>query len=81
VTQLTFNRRGHRRRPDGGLKYRSTDGRYELHKSDQVGGVRLRPVYWLAIALRDQRIISRHSKRQRAEAACRLHAKRREHNQ
>lgn len=74
---IEFVTRGHRRKPGGGLYYRSTCGRYELYKSDQVAGVRLHPPRWLAIAVGEthQTIISRHWRRGPAEKACRRHAR------
>lgn len=71
--KLEFPARGYRRTPGNGLTYRSKCGRFIVYKSDQVAGVRIRPPRWLAIEVTiggGQRIISRHKKRETAEAAC-----------
>lgn len=71
---LAFPSRGFRRKPDGGLTYRSKCKRFALHCGDQVGGVRMKVVRWLAIELLgngSERIISRHYCRAAAIDACR----------
>lgn len=69
---LRFPRVGRRTNPDYGLRYFSNDGRYELYESDQLGGVPLAPVRWIAVR-RDEtggRVIGRHRCRQAAERRC-----------
>lgn len=68
---LAFNKRGTRWKPDYGIYYRSKCGRFALYASDQVGGIPLAPVRWLAIQLQPvPSVISRHRKRDAAARAC-----------
>lgn len=78
MTSLNFPPLGHRTDPEGGLRYRSTCGRYELYQSDQIGGVALDPVRWLAVRLDGNggRVVGRHWKRSAAELSCLRDARR-----
>jgi hypothetical protein len=69
--RVEFRTRGVRRKPGYGLSYRSVCERYLLYKSDQVDGVAVRPVRWLAIRLLPfQQTISHHKTRDAAAKAC-----------
>lgn len=71
TTQPLEFARGRRKRKDVGVTYPSRCGRYEIYKSDQLYGVAITPVRWLAIRLGEHgRVISRHWKRAAAERAC-----------
>ena len=73
---MKFATKGYRKRskPGYGIHYRS-DGDYKLYNSDQVGGVKLRVVRWLAIWIGPdgERLISRHRVRRAAERSCERH--------
>lgn len=77
MSQLVFPKRGTRHR-ENGLTYRSKCRRYALYQSDQVAGVRLRPIYWKAMLIDSNgfptTILSRHKSRAAALAACQRHA-------
>jgi hypothetical protein len=74
MTTPTFPRLGLRPNPMYGLRYRSLCDRYELYESDQLGGVALDPVRWIAVRLDGPgeagRVIGRHRCRQAAERRC-----------
>ena len=58
---IEFPKRGRRLKEGYGLAFISRCQRYEVYKSDQVGGVKVRPVRWIAIARAPHpRIVSRH---------------------
>lgn len=75
TNQLRFVSRGKRRRPDSGLSYRCVNGPYVVYCSDQVAGIKVKPVRWLAIVKTQaaEQIISRHRCRAQAEKACHRH--------
>ncbi len=74
MTTPTFPRFGSRPNPMYGLRYRSLCDRYEIYESDQLGGVTLDPVRWIAVRLDGPgeagRVIGRHRCRQAAERRC-----------
>ena len=74
MPSINFPTAGVRLNPDEGVRYHSTCLRYEVYESDQVGGIPVDPVRWLAIRLDGQgeagRVIGRHRCRQGAERKC-----------
>jgi hypothetical protein len=71
-----FAIRGRRTKPGFGLHYASACGRYEIYKSDQVGGVPVKPARWLAISfVGGRKVLSRHKTRTAAAIACVKHAR------
>jgi hypothetical protein len=80
-TTLAFSKRGHRRKAEYGLYYRSRCGLYALYRSDQVGGVPVSPIRWLAITYKVYaqagEVIGRHRTRSGAERSCVRHSRRR----
>jgi hypothetical protein len=74
---VTFRARGVRRPADCGLVYLSLCGRFALYKSDQLYGVPIDPVRWLALQNFPRRlVISHHRTRGAAAKACQRHARR-----
>lgn len=79
---VQFAKRGRRPKFGYGLHFASECRRYELYKSDKVGGVPVKPHRWLAIVLvadergGGRRVLSRHKTRNAAAAACIKHLRR-----
>lgn len=75
TAKLRFVSRGHRRKPGSGLTYRAVNGPYSVYCGDQVEGVKIKAVRWLAILKTEtsERIISRHRCRKEAEKSCQQH--------
>ena len=73
MLELTFAKRGHRRTPAGGLRYKTSDPRLFLYQSDRVAGIAVTPVRWLVLETEPgggERVISRHRRRSAAETRC-----------